>query len=705
MTAPAYITAVGAYLPGAPVDNDTMEERLGLVAGAPSRYRKRILRNNGIASRHYAIDPEGRQTHLNEELAAHAVRDALRDRSYALERVGMLSLGTTIPDVLMPGFASMVHGRLGGAPLETLSSSGVCASSLAALRHAVNAVRLGEHAVAVAGGSELPSPVLRGDRFAEESQLAPEREDPAGSYQYFNADFLRWMLSDGAGAVVVEGKPRPDGLSLRVDWLTLRSFANEYATCMYMGQNDPSNPRVGSTWLSQKTATAADREGMFLIRQDTKLLEQGILDIVPREFKRLALEGRIDPAHIDWFMPHVSSYFMVEKLRGWLKDSGLNPESVWTNLRTKGNTGSASIFIMLEEAVRSGMLKRGQRILIMVPESGRMTACYGHLTVVGPEDLDADGNEASLASARTTGSVTTAAAAWRPPSTPIAAHAQPLPGASTQSVLATPAPKSPTAPEPKMTTVAPYASRLPRTELDLQNALERSPLGLSFANHPGEVQRYLATELAFVWQQFCERLAQVPVVRAIESGEVTVEDYRQLLLNLRQQVIEGGRWIAHIAASMGQELFLVRSTMIRHAAEEHRDYQMLERNYVAAGGKLEEIVSAPKNVGSEAFSAYMFHNALQPNPLNMFGAMFIIEGLGQAKAGRWAEQIKEHTGLGDDAVSFLAYHGENDDDHYEKLRTILSAPFITGPVAERIVKTARTVGRLYCLQLEELGNV
>ena len=240
---------------------------------------------------------------------------------------------------------------------------------------------------------------------------------------------------------------------------------------------------------------------------------------------------------------------------------------------------------------------------------------------------------------------------------------------------------------------------------DLQNALERSPLGLSFANHPGEVQRYLATELAFVWQQFCERLAQVPVVRAIESGEVTVEDYRQLLLNLRQQVIEGGRWIAHIAASMGQELFLVRSTMIRHAAEEHRDYQMLERNYVAAGGKLEEIVSAPKNVGSEAFSAYMFHNALQPNPLNMFGAMFIIEGLGQAKAGRWAEQIKEHTGLGDDAVSFLAYHGENDDDHYEKLRTILSAPFITGPVAERIVKTARTVGRLYCLQLEELGNV
>lgn len=700
---PAYITAIGAYLPGAPVDNDTMEDRLGLVAGTPSRYRKRILRNNGIASRHYAIDAEGRQTHLNEELAALAVQRAMQSRGYALERMGMLSLGTTLPDVMMPGFASMVHGRLGGGPVETLSSAGVCASSLAALRHAVNAVRLGDHEVAVAGGSELASAVMRGDRFDEESRLAPEREDPAGSFQYFNADFLRWMLSDGAGAVVVEGKPRPDGLSLRVDWLTLRSFANEYATCMYLGLNHPENPRVGSTWLSQKNATAAEREGMFLIRQDTKLLEKGILDVVPREFKRLALEGRIDPAHIDWFMPHVSSYFMVEKLRGWLAESGLNPQSLWTNLQTKGNTGSASIFIMLEEALRTGMLRRGQRILIMVPESGRMTACYGHLTVVGPEDLDADGHEAGRSPGASSVASAASAAPWRPPSTPIARGAVPLAHATTvPPSLST---RQPPVTDPIMTTVAPYASGLPRTEIDLQNALERSPLGLAFANHPGEVQRYLATELAFVWQQFTERLDQVPVVRAIQTGQIKVEDYRQLLLNLRQQVIEGGRWIAHVAASMGQELFLVRSTMIRHAAEEHKDYQMLERNYVAAGGKLEEITGAPKNVGSEAFSAYMFHNALQPNPLHMFGAMFIIEGLGQAKAGRWAEQVKEHTGLGDDAVSFLAYHGKNDDDHYEKLRTILSAPFITGPVAERIVKTARTVGRLYCLQLEELGNV
>lgn len=384
----AYITAAGAFLPGEPVENDDAEGRLGLVAGKPSRYRKRILRNNGIRSRHYAIDAEGNQTHLNEELAVHAVRDALAQRGIPLEEVGMLSLGTTLPDVLMPGFASMVHGRLGGGPAETLSSSGVCASSFAALRHAVNAVRVGDHDVAVAGGSELASAILRGSRFDEESALAPEREDPAGSFQYFNADFLRWMLSDGAGAVVVERKPRRDGISLRVDWLTLRSFANQYGTCMYLGQNDPANPRVGSTWLGTSNASEAERKGMMLIRQDTKLLEEGILDIVPREFDRLASEGRFDPAELDWFMPHVSSYFMVKKLQNWLDGTGLGGNKLFTNLDTKGNTGSASIYIMLEEALNSGMLKRGQRILIMVPESGRMTVCYGLLTVVGPEDAE-----------------------------------------------------------------------------------------------------------------------------------------------------------------------------------------------------------------------------------------------------------------------------------------------------------------------------
>ncbi|MCB9585963.1 MAG: 3-oxoacyl-ACP synthase [Polyangiaceae bacterium] len=385
-----YITAAGAFLPGQPINNEQMETRLGLVGGQQSRYRRRVLKANGIEGRHYAIDEAGRQTHLNEELAAEAVRAAVARRGIDLESVQMLSLGTTLGDTLMPGFASMVHGRLGGAPMECVSASGVCASGMTAFRAAYNAVRTGDHEVAVAGASELASAMMRGSRFEKESELAPERSETDASFQYFNADFLRWMLSDGAGAVVLEGQPARSGLSLRVEWVTNTSYAHKYETCMYLGTSRPSGPRVGATYLSYPDISQAERDGLLLVRQDTKLLEQGIMDIVPAEIQKLISRGKLDPGGVDWFMPHLSSYFFFTRLLRYLEPFGITEDKWFTNLKHKGNTGSASIYIMLEEALNSGMLKPGQRVLTMVPESGRFTVSYGLFTVV-------DGAAAELA--------------------------------------------------------------------------------------------------------------------------------------------------------------------------------------------------------------------------------------------------------------------------------------------------------------------
>jgi 3-oxoacyl-[acyl-carrier-protein] synthase-3 len=91
--------------------------------------------------------------------------------------------------------------------------------------------------------------------------------------------------------------------------------------------------------------------------------------------------------------------------------------------------------------------------------------------------------------------------------------------------------------------------------------------------------------------------------------------------------------------------FRLRSTFIGHAQDEHRDYQMLERNYVSIGGALEEIVNAEKNIGSEALSAFIFHQASRENPVDLLGSMFIIEGLGNNLAGQWAAKIQQTLGL------------------------------------------------------------
>jgi 3-oxoacyl-[acyl-carrier-protein] synthase-3 len=242
-----------------------------------------------------------------------------------------------------------------------------------------------------------------------------------------------------------------------------------------------------------------------------------------------------------------------------------------------------------------------------------------------------------------------------------------------------------------------------RTDDRRAHAYALSPLGTPTPDL-SPAARWLWDELAFVWLDFEHRLAAVPVIARLDAGTITLDDYRELLVNLRQQVIEGGRWIALAASSMSIELFPVRSLLIGHAAEEHRDYQMLEDDYVSVGGDRSRILTQAKNIGSEAFSSYMFHQAAQPDPLHLFGAMFIIEGLGSAKAAGWAKTLKDALGLDDSQVSFLEYHGANDDSHYDKLRSILSHPLIDQSLAERLARTARIVARLYALQLEELGT-
>ena len=634
-----YITAAGAYLPGMPVDNDRIENVLGLIDGKPSRLKKRILKSNGITTRHYALDEEGRTTELNEELAVKAVHAALARSELALDDIEMLAAGTTQGDVPIPGFASMIHGRLGGPPMEILSAGGVCCASMAALAGAWRAIATQHRKNAVVVGSELVSRSLKGTRFRRES-LGPLKDgrlnELRGSYRDFDADFLRWMLSDGAGSVVLEGRPHADRPSLRIEWIELKSYANEFETCMYAGMAHKETPRAGNTWLDLPTITEADQAGLMRIRQDTGLLPQ-IVKLGVEEYLRLIKRERIVPEQLDHFLCHYSSHFFKSEIVKLLDEAHLGiPEKKWfTNLYTKGNTGAASIFIMIEEALTSGRFKPGEKILLMVPESGRFTVSFALLTCVGPDAKPEDKSETGTRTAGTAGG---------------------------------------------------------------------SPLGegTDFGDDP--ILRRLLLDLAIVWADFERMLRATPIIRRIEAGKATVKDYRMLLRNMRQQVMEGARWIARAASNISVELFPIRSMFISHAGDEHRDFQMLERDYCAMGGSLEEIVGTPKNIGSEALSAFMFHRASQTDPLDLLGAMFVIEGLGRLKAGQWAVALKAQLGLSNEQVSFLHYHGQNDDNHFDRLREVLASGVVTDDVASRIVKTAKVVARLYVLQLEEMDN-
>lgn len=382
MSQQVFINTIAAFLPNDPVDNDTMERVLGQVGERPSRARKMILRSNKITSRHYAIEPESRRaTHSNAQLAAEAVR-GLGEGGHDIETIELLACGTTLPDQLMPNHALMVHGELGIPPCEAIATAGICLSGTMSLKYGYMAIASGQNRNAVATGSENSSSVMRAENFNEEveTRVAQLEKQPEIA---FEKDFLRWMLSDGAGAVWMSDTPNSEGISLRIDWIVQRSYANELDACMYAGaekQDDGSlkgwREYAPQAWLEHS---------IFSVKQDVKLLNEKIIEYaVTKPLKELVESGRVDAEQIEWYLPHYSSGFFRDKVYEGMKEAGCDiPQEKWfTNLARKGNTGSASIYIILEELFRSGRLKKGERLLCYVPESGRFSTAFMHLTVV-----------------------------------------------------------------------------------------------------------------------------------------------------------------------------------------------------------------------------------------------------------------------------------------------------------------------------------
>ncbi|OAQ40599.1 3-oxoacyl-ACP synthase [Pedobacter psychrophilus] len=618
-----YITATGSYLPNKPVDNDEMENFLGLINETPSRTRAIFLRKNGIKTRFYALDRQQNTTHKAYEMAALAVRNCINVSSLDFSEVEMLSAATTQSDLPVPGFASMVHAESGIGRCGLASHQSVCAASLMAIQNAYLQVKSNTVNNAVCCAAELPSRMFKGKRF--EGQQAFANGETALPLE---TDFLRWMLSDGAGAMLLQNEPSRQKLSLAIEWVDLKSYAHAHELCMYTGTQKEAG-EIGKTWLDYDNISQANAAGALNLKQDMSQVDN-IVKLGIQRFFELVDENQFNPDEIDWLVCHYSSHHFRPQIVELLKKGGVEiPAEKWfTNLYTTGNIGSASIFVMLDDLIKSGNLKAGQKVLCMVPESGRFITGYMLLTVTGPEN----------------GSAFT------------------------------------------------------------ENIAEIKPPEIRVQDKP--IQEWLVRQLSVVWFDFERGLQQVPIVKKIFNGSLTLEEYKRLLVNLRQQVIDGSQWIARAASNVSMEYFPVRSAFIKHSSDEHRDYQILEKNYINCGGLSEEILTGNKNIGSEALSAYMFHRASQPNPFDLLGGMFIIEGLGNRVSGKWGRAIQQQLNLDKDQVSFFIYHESSDsnDNHFERFEQAIQSELLTKEMAEKIVKTAKVVAKLYTLQLQELDN-
>ena len=349
-----------------------------MVNGKPSRARALVLRNNGIKTRYYAIKG-GKKTHSNAQLAAIAIK-GLFDERLPISKLELLAAGTTSPEQLLPSHASMLHHELNTGNIEIVSPTGSCCSSIQALKYAYMAVACGMVNVGAACGSERLSAWMMASRFQPEADNWNDIDK--NPYLAFEKDFLRWMLSDGAAAALLQDKPNATGLSLKIEWLEITSYANELETCMYAGAEKNADGSL-TGWIDMDPGRWAS-ESIFALKQDTRLLGEHIIAKGGDFLATLMVKRGITTDDIDYYLPHMSSEYFKKEMMDYMKQIGMDiPAEKWFyNLTRVGNVGSASPYLMLEELFYSGKLKKGDRLLVMVPESARFTYAYLYLTVV-----------------------------------------------------------------------------------------------------------------------------------------------------------------------------------------------------------------------------------------------------------------------------------------------------------------------------------
>lgn len=223
----------------------------------------------------------------------------------------------------------------------------------------------------VCSTSELLSPLLLSSKFKAEYDLC--KHTGTNPYMAFEKEFLRYMLSDGASAALLQSRPNSQDKSYKIEWIDMISYADKLPTCMLCGgEQRPDLQVIG--W-KEFSPFEWGNKSIFSIKQNIKLLQKYAITYFAKSIKYF-LEKHQEK-HIDFVLPHISSMFFYGQLRQALKDSNIEigQKGWYTNLPQTGNIGSASILTILNGFTKEKEFNKGDRILLLVPESGRFS--YG----------------------------------------------------------------------------------------------------------------------------------------------------------------------------------------------------------------------------------------------------------------------------------------------------------------------------------------
>ena len=278
-----------------------------------------IATRTGIKSRYIAEDGETTST-----LATEAARRSLEMAGVKPEEVDMIVVGTTSPDMIMPNTGALVQKHLGAVNAFGFDFYAACSGFVYALTIADKFVKESPEKKVLAIGSELLSRIT--------------------DWQDRNTCVL---FGDAAGAVLVSGSNDGDRGILSTH---LHSDG-----CLWELLHIP-----GGGCIYPPSAEMAEKRDSCIRMHGNEVYKHAVRSLT--DVAREAIStNNLKPEDVDLFIPHQANIRIMKKVAERLE---IQEDRVYMNIERYGNTSSASIPVALDEANRSGRLKRGDLILL-----------------------------------------------------------------------------------------------------------------------------------------------------------------------------------------------------------------------------------------------------------------------------------------------------------------------------------------------------
>jgi 3-oxoacyl-[acyl-carrier-protein] synthase III len=299
------LIGTGSCLPGSPVGNDD------LVARGIDTSDEWIFTRTGIRSR-YLAEPGT----TSGDLGLIAAQRALEMAAVTASEIDLIIVATSTPDFIFPSTACLIQGRLGNRGAAAFDVQAVCSGFVYALGIAEKFIRSGSHRKALVIGTEVFSRILD-----------------------WNDRGTCVLFGDGAGAVVLEASDKPGLL----------------ATALHADGTQSGILNVPGQVCGGRVT------GDPFLRMDGQAVFKFAVRVLADVAEEVCQTAGVATGEVDWLIPHQANIRIIEATGRKL---GVDRDKVIVTVDRHGNTSAASVPLALDEAVRDGRIRRGQKVLL-----------------------------------------------------------------------------------------------------------------------------------------------------------------------------------------------------------------------------------------------------------------------------------------------------------------------------------------------------